>query len=215
MGCELWRSGGRRARCQEDGQVTVLAALIIVVALTLLMVLVALGSRAADRAQAQTVADAAALAAVSHTDTAAHRVATANGGEVVLTHGESAGGRRTVRADAVVGESRAVAQAEAGESSIAGLAPVMVAAVARASQLLGEDVVVVSGWRSRADQERLWEARFTNPYPVAMPGTSLHEQGLAIDVPAWQAADLAAIAALVGLSQPLPDTDPIHFIWAG
>lgn len=46
----------------------------------------------------------------------------------------------------------------------------------------GEHWTVTSGLRSTADQQRLWDARATNPFPVARPGTSVHESGRAADV---------------------------------
>ena len=52
----------------------------------------------------------------------------------------------------------------------------------------GEAIVPVSGWRSREEQEALWEGSlrdhglaFTETY-VARPGCSEHETGLAIDL---------------------------------
>ena len=92
-----------------------------------------------------------------------------------------------------------------------GLAPALLAALARADALLGRSVPVVSGYRSRAEQEALWQARHLNPYPVAQPGTSLHEAGLAIDVPASFLPTMLMVAVEAGLCQPLPQTDPIHF----
>jgi hypothetical protein len=98
-----------------------------------------------------------------------------------------------------------------GGGDRAGLAPVLVAALARAEALLGRPVPIVSGFRSRAEQERLWARRATNPYPVAVPGTSAHERGMAIDVPAAFAPLLASVSGASGLCQPLPASDPIHF----
>ena len=92
-----------------------------------------------------------------------------------------------------------------------GLTPDMVAAVTRAGALLGEPVPISSGWRSRAQQAALWARRRTNPYPVARPGTSMHERGLAIDVPRAFVARLRLVATAAGLCQPLPSTDPVHF----
>lgn len=204
----------RRVR-DERGQVTVLAAVGLLAVAALMLVVVALGNRAAERAQAQTAADGAALAAAQFGNAVGHDVAIANGATVMFRSGRTESGAAVVRADATVGGSSATAQAQQGEVTIAGLAPVMVAALARAGQLMGEDVVIVSGWRSRADQERLWAQRHTNPYPVAEPGTSLHELGLAVDVPLSQVDALLAVANQVGLAQPLPETDPIHFIWSG
>jgi hypothetical protein len=87
----------------------------------------------------------------------------------------------------------------------------MSAALARAEALLGEPVPITSGWRSPADQQRLWDQRAGNPYPVARPGTSRHEQGLAVDVPRAFVPRLRAVAHRVGLCFPLPTTDPVHF----
>ena len=39
----------------------------------------------------------------------------------------------------------------------------------------------------------------------------MHERGLAIDVPRTFVATLRAVAAAVGLCQPLPVSDPVHF----
>lgn len=73
---------------------------------------------------------------------------------------------------------------------------------------------ITSGRRSSADQLRLWRNRRNNRYPVARPGTSKHERGLAFDLP--RGPHLEAFghwAPLVGLrwgglfSRP----DPIHF----
>jgi hypothetical protein len=61
----------------------------------------------------------------------------------------------------------------------------------------------------------LWDRRHTNPYPVARPGTSDHERGLAVDVGRSAVAELAAVAARAGLCQPLPATDPVHFVVCG
>jgi len=41
---------------------------------------------------------------------------------------------------------------------------------------------VTSVRRSRTEQLKLWHNRHNNPYPVAPPGRSLHEHGLAFDM---------------------------------
>jgi D-alanyl-D-alanine carboxypeptidase-like protein len=46
----------------------------------------------------------------------------------------------------------------------------------------GETFHITSGGRTYAEQERLWNARGSNPYPVAHPGSSRHETGRAADV---------------------------------
>jgi hypothetical protein len=83
--------------------------------------------------------------------------------------------------------------------------------MARAGQLLGGPVPVTSGFRSPADQRRLWLRRATNPYPVAAPGSSMHERGLAVDVALAVADRLAALSPQTGLCRPYPVADPVHF----
>jgi hypothetical protein len=46
----------------------------------------------------------------------------------------------------------------------------------------GENWTVTSGLRTVAEQQRLWDNRHSNPFPVAPPGTSLHQHGNAADV---------------------------------
>src|SRR4051794_21897405 len=46
----------------------------------------------------------------------------------------------------------------------------------------GEHFHITSGGRTYAEQDRLWNARGSNPYPAAHPGTSRHESGNAADV---------------------------------
>ena len=75
----------------------------------------------------------------------------------------------------------------------------------------GKPLVINSGFRSIADQTRLWNARASNPNPVARPGSSLHEQGLAADgtlggVPLGTLPP--ALLARYGL-QAIPG-DPVH-----
>jgi hypothetical protein len=46
----------------------------------------------------------------------------------------------------------------------------------------GETWTINSGLRTHAEQQALWDARATNPFPVARPGTSNHESGNSADV---------------------------------
>jgi hypothetical protein len=46
----------------------------------------------------------------------------------------------------------------------------------------GENWTITSGLRTHAEQQRLWDQRASNPFPVARPGTSIHEQGDSADV---------------------------------
>jgi D-alanyl-D-alanine carboxypeptidase len=41
---------------------------------------------------------------------------------------------------------------------------------------------ITSGLRTIAEQQRLWDNRASNPFPVARPGTSRHQSGRAADV---------------------------------
>jgi LAS superfamily LD-carboxypeptidase LdcB len=74
---------------------------------------------------------------------------------------------------------------------------------------------VGSGLRTRTEQEELWRRRHTNPYPVARPGTSDHEQGLAVDIAGSHVDAVVAVAAAAGLCRPLPESDPVHFELCG
>jgi hypothetical protein len=108
----------------------------------------------------------------------------------------------------------AVADKQGGRR--AGLHPDTLFALERADSLLEKrglpsPIPVVSGLRTYAEQMQLWIRRGSNPYPVARPGTSAHELGLAIDVPASWVPLVLAVAAEAGLCQPFPQRDPIHF----
>lgn len=92
-----------------------------------------------------------------------------------------------------------------------GLHPEMRRALAEAEALLGRPVPITSGWRSREQQQRLFDQRGSNPYPVARPGTSKHERGLAIDVPLSFVPSLVGVAGQVGLCRPVAREDPVHF----
>lgn len=189
--------------------VVVVAALCAVVVAGLSMV----GRAALEAARAQTVADAGALAGSVAGRSGAERVVGEGSGTIVSATSSSYEFDIVVR----VGEAAAAARARSqpptvGVGDRSGLAPAMLAALARAEELGAGSIPVVSGYRSRAAQEVLWARRVENPYPVALPGTSRHELGLAIDVPLSAVAALARVAALAGLCHPLPERDPVHFI---
>jgi hypothetical protein len=46
----------------------------------------------------------------------------------------------------------------------------------------GQSFNVTSGLRTIEEQQRLWDNRHNNPFPVARPGTSRHQAGNAVDV---------------------------------
>ena len=216
----------------ERGQVVPFVALLLVLTAGAALMVGRLGGAAADRARAVTAADAAALAGAGRGGkVAAETLAVANGGRL-LGFTSSA---HEVRVIVAVGGATATARARAGRlgplprrapgvaapgpldmvalppGRARGLTPSMERALADAAARLGEPVPVTSGFRSRAAQQRLYDHRDTNPYPVAVPGTSMHERGLAVDVPVWFVARLASVARQVGLCQPYPGADPVHF----
>ncbi|NOX31618.1 MAG: hypothetical protein GXP35_16465 [Actinobacteria bacterium] len=185
---------------------------VIAVASVILMGGTQLAISVVSSARARTTADAAALAATTD-QTAAQRIVTEAGGELRSITRQ---GQVVVVVVDVAGQ-RALAAATkppsvGGTGDRAGLAPAMLAALARADDLLGQVVPVVSGYRSPAHQQLLWDRRAGNIYPVARPGTSKHEAGLAVDVPLIFVQTLKAVAAFSGLCHPLPDTDPVHFV---
>ena len=222
-------------RRDDRGQATPLALAMLAIVVAALVGLVPAGLALADRARVRTAADAAALAGAADGEQAARDLAADNGGELVDFRRDGdevvvrvrrgavdayararATGRTRPGPSAPVGGGRAGGGAPAaGGGDRGGLAPAMLAALARADGLLGRPVPVASGLRTRAEQDALWRRRRTNPYPVARPGTSDHERGLAIDVSASTAADLAAVAPRAGLCRPLPQSDPVHFVVCG
>jgi D-alanyl-D-alanine carboxypeptidase/Putative Flp pilus-assembly TadE/G-like len=211
----------------DDGQATPLLAAAVGLVALMLLALGPMGGALADRAQARTAADAAALAGAADGEDAARTMASANGAELV--HFREAGEGEVVvevRRDGVTAHARARGYQviepgtsggapAAGTGSRAGLAPAMLAALASAERLLGRPVPIVSGYRSPQQQQALWDRRASNPLPVAPPGRSLHERGLAVDVPRSVVDDLLGVADQAGLCQPLPRTDPIHFVVCG
>lgn len=198
--------GVQADRRDEHGQVVLVLLLWITAGLAGLALVAVWSAGAARSGRAQTVADAVALA--EGAATFANPPADADAVTV-----QRVGDR--IRVTAQVGRQVAHAEVLVQTSPTQrrhGLAPSMVAAVARAEQLLGVPLDIRSGHRSREEQQRLWDQRATNPYPVARPGTSLHERGLAIDVALSQVAALREVAELAGLCHPLPQIDPVHFV---
>jgi hypothetical protein len=201
----------------ERGSVTPFVAILMVLVGMLCLGLGRLGGTATARARAQTAADAAALAGAAEGEDAARELARANGAEVLEVRTEGADLQVLVRIRGVEAWARATARGgrgaggAAGVGGVAGLVPELRAALDRAAELLDTDIPITSGWRSFADQERLWRRRGSNPYPVAPPGTSSHERGRAVDVPRPFVSRLRSVAGRVGLCQPFPATDPVHF----
>lgn len=173
------------ARSRQRGQVLPLLLIVLALAAAAGVVVVEIGVAAIEQARAQAAADAAALAGAASGEPAAHDVARANGAEVVAYVEAGA----VVEVEIRYRRATAIATAEAtarpdapGGGDRHGLAPAMVAALARADDLLGR------------------------PVPVAS-----HETGLAIDVPAAFVPTFLVVAREAGLCQPLPQSDPVHF----
>lgn len=70
---------------------------------------------------------------------------------------------------------------------------------------------VTSGYRSYTEQLELYRNRAKNPYPVAPPGYSKHNYGLAWDM-SGDLADLRSAGAVwKSWGGTWSETDPIHF----
>lgn len=196
---------------RERGQATVLWAAVLALAGLLLVPASLLAIAVLERSQAANAADAAALAGAAVDPAEARALARANGGHLLRYDDDGT----VVEVVVAVGERSARARAERHRSAAGtnreGLDPRLQRALSAADALLGTPVPVASGFRTLADQQRLWRNRHKSPYPVAPPGTSKHEQGLAVDIPTAFLPRFLPVAGRVGLCRPLPRTDPVHF----
>jgi hypothetical protein len=200
----------------QRGSILPLVALAMVLAGVTVVLLGRIGGAATARAGARNAADAAALAGAAEGRAAAIALASANGAELLSYEEIGLDTRVRVRLGMAEATGRARRTGDRGGSgtgtgSATGLAPAMKAALARAEQLLGQPVPITSGFRSTDAQAVLYANRATNPYPVAPPGSSMHERGLAVDVPADFVPRLLEVAPRAGLCHPFPVDDPIHF----
>jgi hypothetical protein len=206
----------RTRTTDQQGSTLPFIALAIVMAGCSVLLLGRVGGAATARAGARNAADAAALAGAAAGRTAADELAKANGAELLDYKEIGLDTEVRVRLGAAEAVGRAQRRGDreggpAGAGPTKGLAAAMRAALGRAEQLLGRPVPITSGYRSPQQQAALYDDRASNPYPVAPPGTSMHERGLAIDVAADFVPTLLAVAAKAGLCQPYPGDDPIHF----
>ena len=200
----------------EQGSTLPFIALAIIMVGFSIVLLGRVGGAATARAGARNAADAAALAGAAAGRTAADELAKANGAELLEYReiGLDTEVRVRMGLAEAVGRARRSGDRDGGLGGAGptkGLAAAMRAALARAEQLLGRPVPITSGFRSTEAQAALYDGRASNPYPVAPPGSSLHERGLAIDVPAEFVPILLTVAPRAGLCQPYPGDDPIHF----
>ncbi len=198
----------------DRAQLVPLFGVVVVMGFAVALLAVRLGVAANDRARAQSAADVAALAAAGGGEGEAFEVAAANDAEVVSIDWAAGAVRVEVRVGAA--SARAAARRVdpgplSSSASTAGLHRNLLASIRRAEAIIGRALRITSGLRSRAEQEALWRNRHRNPFPVARPGTSAHERGLAVDVSPLDLGDLVPIAADVGLCRPLPEADPVHF----
>jgi hypothetical protein len=170
----------------ERGQAVPLLLVVLALAVAAALLVGEVGAAASRRARAQTAADAAALAGAAAGEAEARAVAYENDGKVELFRREGAVVTVTVR----VADARATASAEAasvapvspaGGGDRSDLAPAMLAALARADQLIGAPVQVVAG------------------------------AGLEVEVSEASAAHLREIGREAGLCQLRAVTHPLQF----
>ena len=165
--------------CDQRGQVAPLVAVMVVAAGFLCVVVVRFGLAATSRATARTAADAVALAGAADGEGSARSIAAANHAEIKRYN---ASGRDVkVRVGFLDAAATAAARNEGVDGR--GLASAMRAALARARQLIGEEVKVVA----------------------------IHERGLAVDVDGRQADRLRPVASQAGLCQPDAAARPAYF----
>jgi len=73
----------------------------------------------------------------------------------------------------------------------------------------GKPMPITSGFRTREEQQRLFDQRKNNPNLVAKPGTSLHETGNAVDIGTTVPE---AFLNQFGIHRPLGKKDPVHAV---
>ena len=73
----------------------------------------------------------------------------------------------------------------------------------------GKPLPITSGFRTKEEQQRLFDQRKNNPNLVAAPGTSLHETGNAVDI---GTSVPEAFLNQFGIHRPLGKKDPVHAV---
>jgi hypothetical protein len=73
----------------------------------------------------------------------------------------------------------------------------------------GKPMPITSGFRTKEQQQRLFDERKNNPNLVAAPGTSLHETGNAVDIGTTVPE---AFLNQFGIHRPLGKKDPVHAV---
>ncbi len=93
--------------------------------------------------------------------------------------------------------------------SVSGLQRPMQVSLLKLEAQIGQPLQLSSAYRSPAYQAQLCPQVAG---PCAAPGRSLHNYGLAVDVANWQVVAAAVNAdPSIGLCQPLPSNDAVHF----
>ena len=109
------------------------------------------------------------------------------------------------------GFGQALGVTSSKQSKLEGLHPELAQKVQEAQAAykkeFGKEFPIVSGFRSTQEQADFKRNNPNNPYPVAAPGTSLHETGNAVDIP----KDIPdKFLARFGLHRPLGEKDAVH-----
>ena len=195
------------------------------------MGVVKVGGTVTERTRAQAAADAASLAAAAESSLAgggdpsleAARFARLNGASLERCLCEP--GATAAQVEVVFGSASARARAAFDPERVLpavidgdGLHPLLDGAVDRLLGAANGKVMIVSGARSTAEQASLWSQaldRHGSPEAaddwVARPGTSKHEQGLAVDLGGDLQLALDLVERLgLPLTRPLPH-EPWHF----
>lgn len=73
----------------------------------------------------------------------------------------------------------------------------------------GKPMPITSGFRTKEQQQRLFDQRKANPNLVAAPGTSLHETGNAVDIGTTVPE---SFLNQFGIHRPLGKKDPVHAV---
>lgn len=73
----------------------------------------------------------------------------------------------------------------------------------------GKPMPITSGFRTKEEQQRLFDQRKSNPNLVAQPGTSLHETGNAVDI---GTSVPESFLNQFGIHRPLGKKDPVHAV---
>ena len=73
----------------------------------------------------------------------------------------------------------------------------------------GKPMPITSGFRTKEQQQRLFDQRKLNPNLVAQPGTSLHETGNAVDIGTTVPEEFLN---QFGIHRPLGAKDPVHAV---